>query len=119
MIEALLIPSVKPQTVYILCGMSKLLSISAELSEPPSSPAVFRDVTLWASIFRGYEVVATSQEDMIDYYASWFHRYGLWDYVSDLLPPTQLRDDEVVMQIEGGPGAKLTAENLSDIIALL
>lgn len=99
--------------------MSKLLSIAAELSAPPSSPAVFRDVTLWASIFRHYEIVSTAPEDMIDYYASWFHRYGLWDYVLDLVPPTQLRDDEVLIEIEGGPGTRLTAHNLADVIALL
>lgn len=96
-----------------------LLSIAAELSEPPSSPSVFRDVTLYASVIRHYEVVATAPRAMIDDYARWFRRYGLFDFVSELLPPAQIRADEVAVEIEGGVDARLTAHSLGAVLALL
>jgi hypothetical protein len=97
----------------------RLLTIAAELSAPPSSPLVFRDLTLVASVFRHYEVLAIAETDMIDYYNQWFKRYGLWDFIEDILPPEQIKDDEVVVDIEGGAGSKLTAYNLSNVLALI
>lgn len=91
-----------------------LLGIAAELSAPPSSPSCFRDVSLHAKIKRSYDVVAFSPADMIDAYARWFRRWGLFDYVDEILPREQIRYLHV--EIEGGPGAKLTAFNLQDVL---
>lgn len=77
---------------------------------------MFRDLTLFASVFRHYEVVAISPADMVDYYHVWFKTNGLWDFVSDLLPPEQIRTNEVTIEIEGGHGSKLTAHNFQDIL---
>lgn len=94
-----------------------LLGIAAELSAPPSSPSVFRDVSLHAKIRRDYDVVAFSPLDMIDAYNRWFRRHGLWDYIDEILPREQIRHLHV--EIEGGPGAKLTCFNLPDVLRYL
>jgi len=94
-----------------------LLAIAAELSAPPSSPSVFRDVGLYATVFRRYEVIAVSPPDMIDFYDKWFRRYGAWDYISDLVPPEWALDADV--ELEGGAGSMLTAHNLNVVLSLL
>ncbi len=63
--------------------------------------------------------IAYSPVDLIDYYAVWFRRYGLWDYVEDILPPSQMRREDVAIEIEGGDGAWLTAHNLAQVISHL
>ena len=93
----------------------RLMTIAAELSASPSTPAVFRDVTLVASI-RGYEVVAVAPASMLGSYNCWMWRYGLWDYVSDLVAEDQIRPDEVGLEIVGGEGAQLNAHNLGDVL---
>jgi hypothetical protein len=94
-----------------------LLGIAAELSAPPSSPTSFREVTLYGRMYRGYEVVAICLPGEEDFYAPWFKRYGLWDYVADLLPRDQV--DELAAEIEGGPGTRLTAFNVNHVLSLL
>lgn len=98
---------------------SRLLAIAAELSAPPSSPLVFRDLTLVAAIFKHYQVLALAEKDTLDYYNRWFKTYGLWDFIDDLLPMGQLREDEIAVEIEGGPDARLTAHNLCQVLTLL
>ena len=93
-----------------------LLSIAAELSAPPSSPSCFRDLTLVASVFKGYDIVALSPTDMLDPYHRWFKRYGLYDFLEDLLPEGSVSCN---IQIVGGPGSSLTAHNLHDVLRLL
>jgi len=90
-----------------------LLGISAELSTPPSSPSVFRDVCLFAKVFRNYDVVAFSEKEMIDLYVRWFRKYGLFDYVDDIV--TRIEIKRVDVEIEGG--GKLTAHCLHDVLA--
>lgn len=94
-----------------------ILGIAADLSAPPSSPSVFRDVTLYGCVFRHYEVVAYAEREMIDHYALWFRRYGLFDYVSEIVTREELGD--LAIEIEGGRGSMLTAHNLNDVIRLL
>lgn len=103
--------------MYIL-GVTRLLAIDADLSAPPSSPLVYRDVTLAASI-RSYEVVAVAPHDVHALYARWFTRLGIWDYVEDILTPEELTHEHVAVQIEGGPHARLTVANLHAVVALL
>lgn len=93
-----------------------LLGIAADLSAPPSSPTCFRDVTLFAKIFRQYDVVAFSPADMVDHYAAWFRRYGLFDFVDDLFVRDQVYRS-LTVEIEGG--GKLTAHNLSEVLRFL
>lgn len=100
--------------------MGKLLSVAADLSAPPSLPTSFRDLTLFASVFKKYEVVAVvPMGESPDPYNIWFKRYGLWDFVEDLVMNSDLTDTKVLVQIEGGPNAKLTPLNLSQVLLLL
>lgn len=98
--------------------MTRLLSIDADLSTPPSSPSVYRDITLVASI-RCYEVVAVTPLDMRDLYWRWFRHYGLLDYVEDLLTPEEAAHENALVQIVGGKNARLTAHNLGAVVAFL
>lgn len=99
--------------------MARILSIAAELSAPPSSPTTFREVTMVAATARGYEVVAVCEDGWQDSYNRWFRRFGLWDYLSDLLPEGQLPESETTIAIVGGHDARLTAFNLHDVLRLL
>lgn len=67
-----------------------ILGISADLSAPPSSPTAFRELTLFARCYKHYEVVAYADRDFWDPYANWFKRYGLFDYVSDIVTRAEL-----------------------------
>ncbi len=96
--------------------MTRLLAIDADLSAPPSSPLVWRDVTLAASI-RAYEVVAIAPPEMRTLYRDWMAKRGLLDYVDDILTPAEARRERVAVYIEGGPHAKLTAFNLHEVLA--
>lgn len=94
-----------------------LLGIAAELSAPPSSPSCFRDCTMWAKVFRRYDVLAICPADQTDLYVKWMRQYGALDFIDDVLPREQLA--ALSVEIEGGPGAKLTAHNIHDVLALL
>lgn len=94
-----------------------LLGIAAELSAPPSSPTSFREVAMHGRLARGYDVVALCPEWQRDSYYHWFRTYGIFDYVAEILPREQL--GILAVEIEGGPGTRLTAHNLREVIALL
>ncbi len=98
--------------------MTRLLAIDADLSAPPSSVSVWRDVTLWSAI-RQYEIVAVAPEEMCGFYSNWFVNHGLWDYVDDIITPQDLAREKVLVYIQGGPEARLTHFNLSAVLALL
>lgn len=91
-----------------------VLLIDADLSTPPSSPTVFRDVLLQSSI-RGYQNVARCPDEAYSSYRQWFRTYGLFDYLSELLPDTV--EVEAAVLIEGGPSARLTAHNIHEVLA--
>ncbi len=94
-----------------------VLGIAAELSAPPSSPSVYRDLALWVKTHRRYDVIALSPAEMIDAYAKWFRLYGLFDYVDDLMSPDRV--GYITVEIQGGPDARLTAHNIHQVIAVL
>ncbi len=94
-----------------------VLGIAAELSAPPSSPSVFRDLSLWLKTHRRYDVIALSPAEMIDAYAKWMRLYGLFDYVDDLMPPECA--GYIAVEIQGGPDARLTIHNFHQVIAVL
>lgn len=90
------------------------LGIAADLAVPPSSPSVYRDVTLWAKIKRDYDILAICPADQIDLYVPWFRKYGLFDYVDDILP--REKAGYLHVEIEGGLNARLTAHNLHEVL---
>jgi len=94
-----------------------LLGIAADLSAPPSSATVYRDVCLVAKVFRHYDVVALlDNPDMTDFYAQWFRRHGLFDFVDDLILREQVYRS-LTVEIEGG--GSLTAHNLHEVLGYL
>jgi hypothetical protein len=62
-----------------------LLLIDAELTEPPSETTLFRDVTLYATIFKGRDVILESSPEMKDFYYKWLKSHGAFDFVKDIL----------------------------------
>jgi hypothetical protein len=64
--------------------MSNLI-VDADLTEPPSETAVFRDVTLYAKIFLKYGVLIECDRDVVDLYWYWLKRRGAFDFVDDFV----------------------------------
>mgnify|MGYP001613516044 CR=1 FL=1 len=116
-------PSHLHQVYFIMVAtttfMSRLLVIAAELSAPPSTPSTFRELTMFGSIYYHYDVVSVAPEDMIPMYSSWFHTYGLWDYLTDLGAEGEIRPDEITTEITGGTNARLTIHNLYEVLTHL
>jgi hypothetical protein len=69
-----------------------------------------------AKAVRGYDVIAISPEEMVSLYAKWFRVYGLFDYVDDILKPGE---EELTVEVDGGPGARLTVHNVQIVIGLI
>lgn len=91
-----------------------LLSIDARLSAPPNRPLVFRDTTLYAKVFAGFEVVVSvCPFEEWDHYARWFRRYGLFDFVDGLVKPGEVAAD---VEIEDG---RLDEATLGAMVAAL
>jgi len=62
-----------------------LLLIDAELTEPPSETTLFRDITLYATIFKGRDVILEADPTMKDFYYKWLKSRGAFDFVQDIL----------------------------------
>ena len=65
------------------------LIIDAELTEPPSETSVFRDITLYSSIFLNYEVLIQCERDVKDLYWYWLKNRGAFDFVDDFVEKNQ------------------------------
>ena len=98
---------------------TRLLVVAAELSAPPSTPITFRELSMIASVNKHYEVVAVAPKDMVLFYDRWFRIYGLFDYLTDLVPEGQIRRDEITVEVSGGPDSRLTIHNLDKVLAYL
>lgn len=61
------------------------LLIDARLTEPPSEISVFRDITLYSSVFLKYDVLLECEDDVTDLYWYWLKNRGAFDYVSDIV----------------------------------
>jgi hypothetical protein len=94
-----------------------ILGIAADLSAPPSAPMSFREVTMVAKAYKHHDVLAYAERDMLPHYAKWFKRYGLFDYVDELISRDEITEFHI--EIEGGRYGKLTAHNVHLVIALL
>lgn len=95
-----------------------ILLIAAEFSAPPSSPSVFRDVTMYGKIFCHYDVLAECDADLRDFYAAWFKRYGLFDFVDQLVKPGEISSPRVTLSPLGQHG-RLTVHELNGVITTM
>ena len=73
--------------------MSNNLIISAEYSAPPSEIYAFRTLTMYASVFKGYEcVVEVTNWEEVDRYYKWLKGNYIYDYIKDMV--NQLEGNE-------------------------
>lgn len=63
-----------------------LILIDSALTEPPSSVTLFRDITLFANVFRGKDVLLESNNSMKDFYYDWLKSQGAFDFIEDIVP---------------------------------
>jgi len=63
-----------------------ILVLQATLSAPPSSVHCFRDISLYASVFRQFEVVTSCTDDSKDLYWKWLKKHGAMDFIKDIVP---------------------------------
>jgi hypothetical protein len=62
-----------------------IVLIEAGLSEPPSSVSCFRDLTLYATIFLGADVLVECRQQNKDIYWRWLKSEFAMDFVKDIL----------------------------------
>lgn len=62
-----------------------LLIIDAELTAPPSVTELFRDITLYATLFKKKEVIIETSPQMKDFYYKWLKSRGAFDFVKDIV----------------------------------
>lgn len=63
-----------------------ILVLQSTLSVPPSSIHCFRDLSLYASVFRQFEVIASCTDDTKDMYWKWLKKHGAMDFIKDIVP---------------------------------
>ena len=61
------------------------LIIDAGLTEPPSEVPVFRDVTLYSTVFLEMMVLLQCDPSMKDLYWYWLKNRGAFDFVQDII----------------------------------
>lgn len=69
--------------------MRKILLIDGHLIFPPSSTSCFRDITLYANVFKDAEVVLQIEETYIDTCYQYLKQHGAFDFVEDIVKPEQ------------------------------
>ena len=62
-----------------------ILVIDAALSEPPSSVHCFRDVSLYANVFKSLDVLTACPKQTKDIYWHWLKKHGAMDFKKDIL----------------------------------
>ena len=93
--------------------------IHAGLSEPPSSVACFRDVTLYSSCFLNADVLLECRHSMRDIYYRWLRDHGAYDFVEQIVRPKEEHGFRVGFDGSNLKIDKITAENLNFIISAL
>tara|TARA_A200000159_G_C7333195_1_gene343873 strand:+ start:1125 stop:1433 length:309 start_codon:yes stop_codon:yes gene_type:complete len=96
------------------------LIINAELTEPPSEVAVFRDVTLYSSSFLDMAVLLLCNPEMKDLYWYWLRKRGAFDFVSDIVGVDENASGIKIAQSSANIVVKyLRNENLNYVISRL
>ena len=89
-----------------------LLILDAELSDPPSSLACFRDVTLYASVFSKADILVECSPKTIDIYWRWLKGGGAMDFVAQLIRFGEVRGGYTIRRHSGG---NLNLERLDEV----
>lgn len=98
-----------------------LLLIDSSLSEPPSSISLFRDITLFAKVFKKKTILVESDIQNKDLYWRWLKKHGAFDFVDDIVPyeseigfSIRLRENKIESNILVG---KIGYHNFGTIIS--
>ena len=70
---------------YLLYFSTVLLVLQASLSAPPSSVYCFRDISLYACVFKNLDVITSCEEGTKDLYWRWLKQHGAMDYIEDIV----------------------------------
>ena len=62
-----------------------VLVLEATLSAPPSSVHCFRDVSLYATVFKNLEVITACDTGTRDIYWKWLKKHGAMDFIQDIV----------------------------------
>jgi len=106
---------------YFCVIIIMLLLIDSSLSEPPSSISLFRDITLFAKVFRKKTILVESAIENQDLYWNWLKKHGAFDFVDDIVPyeseigfSIRLRENKIESNILVG---KIGYHNFGTIIS--
>lgn len=96
-----------------------MVIIDAELSAPPSEVCLFRDITMYSTVFLKTSIVLECPREERDYYYKWLKNMCAWDYVEDFVKPKSelgisIRPSEANIVID-----KIMYDNFHTIIASL
>lgn len=72
-------------SIFFVYLIIMLLIIDGILCEPPSETTLFRDITLYASVFKDREVILECEKDMKDFYYKWLKSRGAYDFVKEIV----------------------------------
>lgn len=87
-----------------------ILRIEATLCEPPSSISVFRDTTLYSTIFAKLDCVLQCQLGTRSTYWNWLKRYGAHDFIKAVILP----EEEPTAYLLGTKNANIRVDKLNE-----
>ena len=93
--------------------------IHAGLSEPPSSIACFRDVTLYSSCFAKASVLVECRKSMTDIYYKWLKDHGAYDFIEEIIKPKQELGFRIGYEGSNLAIDRITANNLNFIVSTI
>lgn len=93
--------------------------IDADLTNPPSEVAVFRDITMYCKVFCDYDVLLECMNEMRDMYWYWLKRRGAFDFVDDFVSINEERGISIRPKRGTITVKCLRVEELNKVIYLL
>ena len=97
----------------------RLLLIDKTLCAPPSEVCLFRDITLYGTVFGKMEVLLEAEKEEADYYYEWLRNNFAWDFVSDIVPPRMERGISIRPRAATICRDRLTYENYAATVRSL
>jgi len=91
------------------------LLISGELTAPPSEVGAFRDLTLYATIFRHLDCLVEVERGEADYYYNWLKNKYAFDFVREIV----YIGEERGARLHYRSIRRITFNNLSDLITMV
>lgn len=80
--------------------MNRVLIINGNLVFPPSSTSCFRDITLYANIFKQLDVIIQIEQQYKDICYNYLKQHGAFDFVEDIIHRKENELGIVISDIE-------------------